>query len=93
MDVQLGSNTSFEPTVLRDAQGHFERAKSLDPDGLVPQIFLQQVWLHFEFADDEIKEKVQISFLSTSSKTSEHDSDEEETTLDPTGNPNKRVKR
>lgn len=79
--------------MLRDAQVHMERAKLLDPDGLVPQMFLQQVSVRFKIDETGTGKNAQISFLSTSSKSSEHDSDEEEISAEATGNPNKRVKR
>ncbi|KAI0065941.1 hypothetical protein BV25DRAFT_1868628 [Artomyces pyxidatus] len=34
---------AFSPNLLRDAQGHFERAKFLDPEAVVAQAFLDKI--------------------------------------------------
>ncbi|TFY78723.1 hypothetical protein EWM64_g5293 [Hericium alpestre] len=39
----LRKDRPFNPSLLRDAQGHLERAKILDPDNIVAQAFLEKL--------------------------------------------------
>lgn len=73
------SSTGFNPQLTRDAQVHFERAKSLDPDNTVSQEFLEQM--------------AALRPSSGPSLAPECDSEEEDVEFDSVGQPSKRSKR
>jgi hypothetical protein len=44
-DPPIGAAVSFDSSLLRDAQSHFERSLILDPENVVSQAFLEKVGL------------------------------------------------